>query len=96
MGFKKEKPVRNRVGYTKRTDGFPEMDRNDTRLKKDQLMDAPANTMNYMIAGYAVIFTIIIGYLVSLWLRWQRSRQEMELLEVTQRLETEGKAAEKP
>jgi CcmD family protein len=53
-------------------------------------MDTPANTLNYMIAGYSVIFAVIIGYLVSLGLRWRHARQEMELLEVTQKLEAEG------
>ena len=56
-------------------------------------MDTPANTMNYMIAGYTIIFSVIIGYLISLAVRWRRSRQEIELLEVAQRLENEGKAA---
>ena len=55
-------------------------------------MDAPANTLNYMIAGYAVIFSIILLYLGSLWLRWRRTRQELELLEADQRLEGQDKS----
>lgn len=39
-------------------------------------MDGPADTLNYMIAGYAVIFTLILGYAASLWLRWKRLRRE--------------------
>ena len=55
-------------------------------------MDAPANTLNYMIAGYEVIFSIILLYLGSLWLRWRRTRQELELLEEAQRLEGKDKS----
>jgi CcmD family protein len=59
-------------------------------------MDTPANTLNYMIAGYSVIFAVIIIYLVSLRLRWRRARKEMELLEIAQRFETETKTNGKP
>ena len=44
-------------------------------------MEGPANTLNYMIAGYVVIFGIIGLYLVSLVIRWRNLRQEEELLE---------------
>lgn len=44
-------------------------------------MDAPANTLNYMIAGYAVIFSVNIIYLASLIIRWRNLRQDQEMLE---------------
>ncbi len=44
-------------------------------------MQGPANTLNYMIAGYAVFFTIMIIYLVSLVVRWRNLRQDQEMLE---------------
>ncbi len=43
-------------------------------------MDGPANTMVYMIAGYAVIFTVLLVYLISLVIRWRNLRQEEEIL----------------
>ncbi len=44
-------------------------------------MDGPANTLSYMIAGYAVIFGIMLIYLVSLVVRFRNLRQEEHLLE---------------
>lgn len=44
-------------------------------------MEGPANTVNYMIAGYAVIFTVNIIYLVSLVIRQRNLRQDQEILE---------------
>lgn len=44
-------------------------------------MEGPANTLNYMIAGYVVIFGIMIVYLASLIIRWRNLRQDEELLE---------------
>ena len=43
-------------------------------------MDAPADTLNYMIAGYAVIFGIMLIYLVSLLARWKNLRKDADLL----------------
>ena len=43
-------------------------------------MDAPANTLTYMIAGYSVIFGIMLIYLVSLIVRWNNLRKDAELL----------------
>ncbi len=43
-------------------------------------MDGPANTMVYMIAGYGVIFTVLLVYLISLFVRWRNLRQEEEIL----------------
>jgi CcmD family protein len=39
-----------------------------------------AETFNYFFAGYSVIFVGLIGYLVSLRLRWQKVQQELALL----------------
>ncbi len=44
-------------------------------------MNGPADTLNYMIAGYAVIFPIMIIYLASLVIRWRNLRQDQEMLE---------------
>lgn len=43
--------------------------------------DAPANTTTYMIAGYVVIFGVMLIYLISLYLRQRNLRQDLELLE---------------
>lgn len=48
------------------------------------LQEAPANTLNYMIAGYFVIFSIMLIYLVSLRLRRRNLQQDLEVLEETQ------------
>lgn len=38
-------------------------------------------TTNYMIAGYAVIFGVMLLYLVSLFVRWRNLKQDVQLLE---------------
>lgn len=43
-------------------------------------MEGPANTLNYMIAGYAVIFGSIFFYLVSLVVRYRNLKQDEALL----------------
>jgi len=43
-------------------------------------LDAPADTLTYMIAGYSVIFSIMAIYLVSLIVRWKNLRKDEELL----------------
>ena len=48
------------------------------------LQDAPANTTAYMIAGYAVIFGLMLVYLVSLVVRRRNLQQDAELLESIQ------------
>ena len=45
------------------------------------LQDAPANTTTYMIAGYAVIFGLMLIYLVSLVVRRRNLEQDFEMLE---------------
>ena len=43
-------------------------------------MDAPADTLAYMLAGYGVIFGVMLVYLVSLVVRWRNLRQDEEML----------------
>lgn len=43
-------------------------------------MDEPVNTLNYMIAGYAVIFGVMIAYIASMVLRWLRLKREQVML----------------
>lgn len=45
------------------------------------LLDAPANTTTYMIAGYAVIFGVMLIYLISLYIRQRNLSQDMQMLE---------------
>ena len=44
-------------------------------------MEGPANTLNYMLAGYGVIFGIMLVYLASLVIRGRNLRQDEEILE---------------
>jgi hypothetical protein len=45
------------------------------------LQDTPANTLNYMIAGYIVIFGVMLLYLISLSVRRRNLTQDLEILE---------------
>ena len=45
------------------------------------LQEAPAATTSYMIAGYAVIFGVILLYLVSLAMRQKNLKQDLEVLQ---------------
>lgn len=45
------------------------------------LQAAPAETSNYMIAGYVVIFGIMFLYVLSLVLRTRRLKQELLMIE---------------
>ena len=38
-------------------------------------------SIQYMIAGYAVFFTVLAVYLVSLLVRWRNLRKDLQLLE---------------
>ena len=44
------------------------------------LAEAPAETSAYMIAGYVVIFGVMLLYLVSLIVRRRNLEQDLELL----------------
>ena len=43
-------------------------------------MDAPANTLSYFVAGYVVIFVIMLIYLASLIVRWRNLVQDEKML----------------
>jgi len=45
------------------------------------LQQGPAETSAYMIAGYAVIFGILLVYLISLHVRRRSLRQDLEMLQ---------------
>jgi hypothetical protein len=45
------------------------------------MTEGPADTINYMIAGYSVIFGVMLVYLVSLVVRWRNLRQDEEMIE---------------
>jgi hypothetical protein len=51
------------------------------------LQQGPADTNAYMIAGYVVIFTVMLVYLASLVIRRRNLNQDLEVL---QELEKEG------
>jgi hypothetical protein len=44
------------------------------------IQQAPAQTTNYMIAGYIVIFGIMSLYILSLYIRNRKLKQELETL----------------
>jgi hypothetical protein len=45
------------------------------------LQEGPAQTSGYMIAGYAVIFGVMLIYLVSLVVRFRNLNQDLEVLD---------------
>ena len=45
------------------------------------LQEGPANTTNYMIAGYAVIFGVMLLFLISLLVRQRNLQKDLEVLE---------------
>ena len=42
---------------------------------------ATPETTNYMIAGYIVIFSVMVVYILSLFLRRRKFEQEIKILE---------------
>lgn len=44
-------------------------------------MEGPAQTFNYYLAGYIVIFSGLFIYLASLIVRWNRLKKEKESLQ---------------
>jgi hypothetical protein len=50
-------------------------------------MQGPADTLSYMIAGYAVIFIVLVIYLASLVARFRSLRQDKETLEELEKKE---------
>lgn len=45
------------------------------------IQNPPLETTNYMIAGYAVIFSVMLIYLISLAVRSRNLKQDIEVLE---------------
>ena len=56
------------------------------------LQQGPADTTGYMIAGYAVIFIVMLVYLASLMIRRRNLIQDLDVL---QELEGEGEQVER-
>ncbi len=44
------------------------------------MLEPPANTLGYFIAGYAVIFGMIGFYVISLVVRWRNAQQDLQVL----------------
>jgi CcmD family protein len=42
---------------------------------------APAETTRYMLAGYAVIFSVMFGYIISLFIRRHNLERDLATLE---------------
>jgi hypothetical protein len=48
------------------------------------LQEGPADTTSYMIAGYAIIFGVMLLYLSSLLVRQRNLEKDLEVLEEIQ------------
>jgi hypothetical protein len=48
------------------------------------LQEGPANTTSYMVAGYAIIFGVMLIYLISLLVRQRNLNRDLEVLEEIQ------------
>jgi len=44
------------------------------------LLEGPADTASYMIAGFVVIFGVMLLYVLSLYIRKRNLEQDMEVL----------------
>ena len=44
------------------------------------ILQAPAETTRYMVAGYSVIFTVMFLYIVSLFIRRRNLKRDLEIL----------------
>jgi hypothetical protein len=44
------------------------------------IQQAPAETTRYMVAGYAVIFSVMLLYTVSIFVRRRRAQRDLETL----------------
>ncbi len=58
------------------------------------LQQGPAETTAYMIAGYAVIFGVMLIYLVSLFVRWQKRSRDLVELEQMDKPENQALTSE--
>jgi len=48
-------------------------------------IDAPVDTLSYMVLGYAVILGCVVLYIASLALRFRHLRREFEIAEAIER-----------
>lgn len=48
------------------------------------LQEGPADTTDFMIAGYAIIFGVMLIYLISLLVRQRNLNKDLEVLEEIQ------------
>ena len=44
-------------------------------------LEAPPNTSQYMVAGYAIAFGVMLIYVVSLFVRSRNLRRDLSMLE---------------
>lgn len=51
------------------------------------LQEGPAETTNYMLLGYGVIFTVLAIYLISLYIRQRNLKRDEDLLEEIEKQE---------
>jgi len=45
------------------------------------LQQAPAETTRYMIAGYTVIFSIMLLYIISIFIRRRSLKRDLQILD---------------
>ena len=57
------------------------------------LQEAPLETTNYMIAGYAVIFLVMAIYLISMVIRSRNLKQDMQVLQEIEEQEARTETA---
>lgn len=46
------------------------------------LQQAPAETTGYMIAGFSVIFGVMLVYVISIAVRYRNLKQDFEVLKI--------------
>lgn len=54
------------------------------------LQQAPAETTRFMIAGYSVIFVIMLLYVISIFVRRRNLRRDLKILDEME-MEAKGK-----
>lgn len=60
------------------------------------LNQATPDTSGYMIAGYVVIFSVMLLYLLSLFIRRRNLEKDYETLEEIEKMDAEKKASAPP
>jgi len=45
------------------------------------IQQAPAETTRYMIAGYSVIFSIMLLYVISIFIRQRKTTRDLKMME---------------